>query len=128
MDEESIKQEILRQEQKRVEALISADVAALDGLIADDLVHIHADGKIDGKADYLHGVANKYKFHAVERGELRIRIYGDLAVVNGPLNQVLSVSGTDKQHKISAVVTQVWVRVADGWKQNTCHMAFLSVS
>jgi hypothetical protein len=55
-------------------------------------------------------------------------VYGDLAVVNGPLSQAVSVNGIDKINEISAVVTQIWVHGEDGWKQSTCHMGFLAVA
>jgi len=120
--------EILRLEALRCAALTAGDVDALESLMASDLVHIHGNGHMDGKDAYLEGVAKKYRFHRIERGELTVRFYGDVAVVNGPLNQTVSVAGIDKLNNISAVVTQTWVLQVDGWKQSTCHMGFLSVT
>lgn len=120
--------EIARLEEQRCTALTSGDVAALSALVSDDLVHIHGSGHIDGKEAYLRGVENKYTFHRIERGALNIRSYGDLAVVVGPLSQTVSVIGVDKRNEISAIVTQTWVRRDGGWKQNTCHMGFLTVA
>ena len=126
MTEATIRQEILKLENSRCAALMSGDVDALGELLAEDLVHVHGNGQIDGKADYLSGVKSKYKFYRVERGHLNLRTYGDLAVVVGPLSQTVSVNGVNKE--ISAVVTQTWVRRDGQWKQSTCHMGFLSVS
>lgn len=120
--------EILKLEALRCKALTSGDVEALGAIVSDDLVHIHGNGHVDGRADYLEGVAKKYKFHSIERGDLKVRVYDDVAVVNGPLTQVVSVSGNDKLNNISAIVTQTWICQAGQWKQNTCHMGFLSVS
>ena len=128
MTEDAVRQEIERLEAKRIEALTSGDVAALGALMAEDLVHIHGNGHMDGKADYLDGVENKYTFHRIERGDLKIRVYGDIAIVNAPLTQSVSVNGIDKINEISAVVTQSWVRGDEGWKQSTCHMGFLSIT
>lgn len=128
MSDDIIRQEIQWLEQARCRALVAGDVAALGVLMADDLVHIHGNGHMDGKADYLHGVAGKYRFHRIERGDLTIRVYGDIVVVNGPLEQAVSVNGVDKINQIKAVVTQTWVRGAEGWRQSTCHMGFLSVT
>jgi hypothetical protein len=96
--------------------------------MADDLVHIHGSGHIDGVVDYLNGVETKFIFHRIERGDLDIRIHGDCAVVVGPLDQTLEVRGIDKRNEIKALVSQTWVRGADGWKLNTCHMHFLSAA
>jgi ketosteroid isomerase-like protein len=127
MTEDAVRQEITQLETKRIEALISGDVAALGALMAEDLVHIHGNGHMDGKAEYLYGVEHKYKFYRIERGDIKIRVYGDIVIVNGPLSQSVSVNGVDKINEITAVVTQSWVRGDGGWKQNTCHMGFLSV-
>ncbi len=123
----SDEQEIRRLEKRRCQALTSGDVAALATLMASDLVHIHGTGQIDAVADYLYGVKTKYVFHWIERGELDIRIYGDVAVVVGSLEQTVEVRGIDKRNEIKALASQTWVRGIDGWKQNTCHVQFLSV-
>jgi len=122
-----IREEILSLEARRIAALTSGDVAALGELMSDDLVHVHGNGHMDGKDDYLDGVAKKYKFHRIERGELSIRVYGDVVVVVGPLNQTVSVNGIDKLNDVRAISTQIWIKSAEGWRQSTCHMAFLSV-
>ena len=127
MAEVSIRQEIEELEDRRLAALTSGDVDTLDALMAEDLIHVHGNGTIDGKAAYLDGVRNKYKFHKIARGDLIMRIYGDVVIVTGPLHQVVSVNGIDKINEISAVTTQSWVRAGTGWKQSTCHMGFLSV-
>jgi hypothetical protein len=117
--------EILRLEERRCAALTSGNVEELRDLMADDLVHIHGNGAIDDKAGYLKGVETKYVFHRVERGDLKIRIYEDFAVVIGALDQTLSVRGIDNLNHIKAITTQTWIRTSAGWKQNTCHNAFL---
>ena len=128
MIDAGVRENIEQLEKKRCAALISGDADALGALMADDLVHVHGNGHIDGKAEYLTGFKEKYRFHEVERGDLNIRSYGDLVVVVGPLNQTVSVNGVDKLNKISAVVTQTWVRGDGAWKQSTCHMGFLSIA
>jgi ketosteroid isomerase-like protein len=128
MTEATIRQEILKLENGRCAALMAGDVDALGELLAEDLVHVHGNGQLDGKADYLNGVKTKYKFHRIERGDLNIRIYGDIVVVVGPLNQTVFIKTINKLNEISAVVTQTWVRRDGRWKQSTCHMGFLPVS
>jgi len=125
---DSIRDEIIRLEKDRCAALTSGDVEALSDLMADDLVHIHGNGAIDDKAGYLEGVETKYVFHRVERGNLNIRVYADVVVVIGALDQTVSVRGTDKLNAIKAITTQTWVRSGASWKQSTCHNAFLSLA
>ena len=128
MTDDTDRETILALERRRCEALTSADVAALAEIVSDDLIHIHGNGHIDGKADYLAGVDSKYIFHRIERGDLDVRIYGDFAVVVGPLEQTVEVRGVDKRNEIKALPSQTWIRTPEGWKQNTCHMHFLSMA
>jgi ketosteroid isomerase-like protein len=107
---------------------MSGDVTALAELMADDLVHIHGSGQIENKTSYLNGVQTRFIFHRIERGELDIRVHGDCAIVVGTLDQVIEVRGTEKLNDVKAMVSQFWVRSADGWQQNTCHMHFLSIA
>ena len=128
MSSDTVRDEIIALEKRRSAALTSGNIEAVRELMADDLVHIHDNGAIDDKAGYLKGVETKYVFHRIERGDLNIRIYGDVAVVIGPLDQTVSVRGIDKLNQIKAIATQTWVRSGATWKQSTCHNAFLSVS
>src|SRR3546814_7464901 len=48
-------------------ALISRDVERLETLIADDLIHIHGNGKVEGKSEYLEGIRARYRFYRVDR-------------------------------------------------------------
>lgn len=121
-------QQIRHLEKKRCEALMAGDIAGLTSLLADDLIHIHGSGVVEGLAAYLKGIETRLIFHRVERGTLDIRIHGDTALVVGPLDQVIEVRGDDKRNQISALVSQTWIRVGGGWKQNSCHMHFLSVA
>ena len=128
MNSDTARDEIVALEKRRCAALTAGDVETLGALMADDLVHVHGNGAVDDKAGYLKGVETKYIFHRVERGELNIRVYSDVAVVVGPVDQTVSVRGVDKLNQIKAIATQTWVRSPAGWKQSTCHNAFLSVS
>lgn len=118
--------EILRLEKKRCEALTSGDLVTLAAIVSDDLIHVHGNGHVDGRDEYLNGVATKFIFHRIGRGELNVRIYGDCAVVVGPLDQTVEVRGIDKRNELSSLTSQTWVKTAEGWRQNTCHMHFVT--
>ena len=112
-------------EERRCAALLAQDIAALGDLLADDLVHIHGSGATDDKVGFLHGIEHKYDFHAISRGDLTIRIYGDVAVMTGPLSQTISHKGAAERHDIEAMTTQVWLLTESGWRQTTCQNQFL---
>ncbi|MFT4149788.1 MAG: nuclear transport factor 2 family protein [Paracoccaceae bacterium] len=113
-------------ERQRCAALMDGRTDALADMLTNDLVHIHLTGQIDDKDGYLAGVRGKYQFRDVRRGPLNIRVWGDSAVVVGPLSQQIVVKETGAVHDIRAVTTQTWHRVGDRWLQGTCHNAPLT--
>ena len=114
-------------EQRRCQALMDGDAATLESMLTDDLVHVHLSGKTDTKAGYMAGFRNEYLFRDVTRGDLTIRVFGDAAVMTGPLSQTLIVRASGEELAVSAVTTQVWNRTGKGWELNTCHNAPLKV-
>jgi len=123
MNEEA---EIRGAEDARIASLLAGDCDKLAGLLADDLVHIHANGLVDSKASYLASVREKLYFLKIERPELQIRLFGDTAVVTGKLNQTMRIRDSGAVLELQAVVTQVWLKVSGGWQQSTYHASRLS--
>lgn len=127
-DIDADQQEVLRLEVERSTALISGDFERLSCLMADDLVHIHGNGQVEGKAEYLEGVRQKYRFHSVDRRDLKIRTYGPAVVITGPILQRFSIAGVDGELEAEGLLTQIWVRADTDWQQNTYHMQFLKLN
>ncbi|SEI00323.1 nuclear transport factor 2 family protein [Paracoccus alkenifer] len=116
--------ETLRElESRRCAALMDADEATLAAMLTEDLVHIHLNGHVDDKPGYLAGFRDKYVFRNIERGALTIRVFGDAAVMTGPLIQTIVVRDGGQVIDVRAITTQVWSRSSDGWRLNTCHNA-----
>lgn len=115
--------ELAGRESERCAALMAGDIDRLADMLAEDLVHIHLNGQSDGKAAYLDGARTKYRFHRLRRGPLNIRVYGDFAVMTGPLSQMIEVVATGETIDVSATTTQTWVRQDGRWLLNTCHNA-----
>lgn len=112
----------------RCDALVAGDLDTIDGLLADDLVHIHGTGLIDDKAGYMTGLRDKYVFHEVDRPSLKVRIYGNAAVMTGPLKQSFSVRGEEIRHVVEGVTTQNWIRSGGTWRQVSCHNSFVKAA
>jgi ketosteroid isomerase-like protein len=65
-------------------ALIKQDKAALDRLLADDLIYTHASGKSQTKTEYIDAVTNgPSRYESFNQTDTRIRVYGDLAILSG---------------------------------------------
>ncbi|HET9799480.1 MAG TPA: nuclear transport factor 2 family protein [Gemmatimonadaceae bacterium] len=135
MDDESMRaalvgppdEEIVALESEVRAAQLGADVAALDRLIADELLFTGPDGRLGTKQQDLdaHG-SGAIRFRAHEPQELRIRRVGaDVALVALRAKLAVEVGG--------AVVegiyryTRVWAREHDGrWRVAGGHVSEVS--
>lgn len=107
--------EILALEQRRCQAEIDGDSAALERLLDDDVVHVHTGGYVEGKKTLIPARKN-VKFLALTRRDLQVRVSGDLAVLTGGMFfQVQRVGGSDVI-TTDAFVTQVLARRAGEWR------------
>lgn len=117
MSTESIEHEITRLESERCRALVDGDLTALSALVADDLVHIHANGKVDDKSAYLALVRDGIAFLSARREKLDVRVFGDIAVATGALAQAIMLSGTTQRQDMNIMTTQVWRLNQGVWQQ-----------
>jgi ketosteroid isomerase-like protein len=120
-NENLVRDEIARLEALRCRALVDADLDTLGGLVADEVVHVHANGKVDDKAAYLEMVRAHIRFLTSAREHLDVRVYGDVAVATGQLRQSIEMTATGKRLEMHIVTTQVWRRHAGTWKQVSFH-------
>ncbi|WP_322061877.1 nuclear transport factor 2 family protein [Paraburkholderia sp. J63] len=117
MNDEAVMRDIARLENVRCRALVERDFDVLRELVADDLVHVHANGKLDGRDAYLHAVEEEIDFLSVERKDLNVRVYADVAIATGHLQQTVQLRATARRIPMSIMTTQVWRRGPDGWRQ-----------
>lgn len=102
-------------ESRRYRAMCEADVATLDGLLADSLVYTHSYGGADSKASYLEGMrSKKWVYREIERPIEDIQVHGDCAVVTGQVRIQLLSEGKPKT--LNSRFTNVWVKGAKGWQ------------
>ncbi len=113
--------EIRSAENERIAALLAGDGSKLAALLADDLVHVHANGLQDNKDSYLATVTTKLEFLKLERPELTIRLVGDVAIVTGPFDQTMRIRDSGAVLEMQGILTQVWVKQGGNWLQNTFH-------
>ncbi|MDR2256014.1 MAG: nuclear transport factor 2 family protein [Arthrobacter sp.] len=114
--EPALREEILAVEARRQAALLAGDLDALDELFEDNLVHMHAPGLTHRKDQLLEHVRTRQAYLGMERGELLVRVAGDVAVVTGELvNRLRKPGGGERT--VAGVVTQVLHRGEDGaWR------------
>ena len=115
---------IVRREAELRRAQLDADVAALDGLIADALLFTGPDGQLGTKAQDLDAHASGVvRFHSHEPEELRMRPVGRDVVV-AALRARLAVEVLGSLVEGTYRYTRVWAREDGGeWRVVGGHVA-----
>jgi ketosteroid isomerase-like protein len=108
--------DILAVEALRREALLAADLSTLDDLYDETLLHTHAPGLTHNKTQLLEHVATRQAYLDMTRGELTIRLIGDVAIVTGRIvNRLRNPDGSERT--VAGAAIQVLRRCADGrWR------------
>ena len=110
-----VKATIRELESRRFRAMIEADAAALESLLADSMVYTHSSATTDGKASYIAGVTSgKWKYRKIDRPIEDIQLHGDTAIVTGQVRIDIVVEGQAKS--MNSRYTDVWVKGAKGWQ------------
>ena len=100
------REQIITAEQERCDAISHGDAHKLGQLLADDYVHIHGTGKVDSKAGFIANIVEHPR--RTERGELTVRLYGEVAVVTGEqYNYMTGPEPTAPPSRSTNYVTQV---------------------
>jgi ketosteroid isomerase-like protein len=88
--------EALRGEDARYAAQTGRDFAALQQLIGEDLVYIHASAIVDNKATYIETQrAGTVIYRTMKRSDVTVRTYGCLAMITGLANFDVTNKGQD---------------------------------
>jgi hypothetical protein len=112
-DEEAV----LELEGRRIRAMNEANPDAMLSLLHDDHVHVMANGVVTDQRGAAEGVRNIPR--TVESGQLRVRLYGDLAVVTGPQTNHERING--EAVTLQLFVTRVARRAGGVWKFVSLH-------
>jgi ketosteroid isomerase-like protein len=108
-------QEVRQADAGRIKAMLASDVAALDRILADDLVYTHSTGAVDDKKQYLASIkSGDLTYLAYEPLEAKIRVYGNVAIINGRAQ----VKARSKGQDTSALLryTAVYVKRDGRWQ------------
>jgi hypothetical protein len=106
---------VLAAEDRRYQAMLHGDLAALDEMFADELSYAHSSGARDTKDEYLAKLRSRYYvYRTAEHPVERVDVVGDAAIVVGRMTSDLLVDGTPKT--IDNLALAVWTRASGDWK------------
>ena len=87
----------------------------LEKVLAEDLHYLHSTGVVDSKASYIKSMSSgKQKYAAGKINDLKIRVYGKAALINGDANFEFVTDG--KPGKARLKYTHVFAKTAKGWQ------------
>jgi hypothetical protein len=102
-------------EQRRIDALLTSDLNALDAIIDEHCTHIESNGTSRTKAAFLQDVASRaFSFDLFKIEENHIRIFGETAVVTGTYGNIVRVQGKPNPVK-HARHLRVYVHHGGSW-------------
>jgi hypothetical protein len=103
-------------EQRRIDALLTADINTLDEMIDAQCTHRESNGTSRTKAAFLEDVAKRaFSFDLFEIEEHHIRIFGETAVVAGTYHNIVRIRGNPNPVK-HARHLRVYVNYGGSWK------------
>lgn len=94
--------------------LIKKDRATMDRLMASDYLYVHSNGASANKAqDIAENLSATQQWTASKMDEVKVRIYGDVAVITG----IQTLSGSAKGYVAGARrFTDIWVKREGRWQ------------
>jgi len=111
----SVEEQIKKMEKDRAAAVVKGDVATLEGLTSDDYVLINANGQVSNKAETMNNIkTGKIKLTANEVSDMKVRVYGDTAVVTGKSTAKGSINGIELKGPV--MFTRVYVKKNGKWQ------------
>ena len=117
MTDDALEREVLEAEAARCRATSEGDLQALKRILHEDYSHVTGSASVMNREQYLAWVCATPRRHV--RHDLRVKRYGDTAVLLGGLTNHLS-DAEGGTRVIEATVTQVAVRQNGAW----CFVAF----
>jgi ketosteroid isomerase-like protein len=112
---QSVEDQIKKLETDRAAAVVKGDVAAIASQTAEDYTLINANGELSGKAQTMDAIKNgSIKLSANELSDLKVRVYGNTAVVTGKANAKGVVGG--RELKGPVLFTRVYVKKDGKWQ------------
>jgi uncharacterized protein (TIGR02246 family) len=110
----SSEQEIRTLEDERNRAILKGDAAALERMTADDYTFITLRGELRTKSEIVKGFqSGSFKYDSRTISDLKIRIYGETAIVTGHSTQKGSENGKDYSGDYR--FTRVYVKQKGRW-------------
>ena len=116
----AVEEQLKKIEQDWANAYVKRDTAFVEKITSGDFEFIGPDGNMVGKAEYVKSMNGDTVFTGFKVDELKIRVYGDTAVVLGLATISARTKGEDESGRYS--FTDVFVKEQGEWKAVSGHV------
>jgi ketosteroid isomerase-like protein len=102
-------------EDRRYEAMVDGDLAALDDLLSDDVMYAHSNAAVDTKASYLERLrTGELVYHSLEHTTDNVVSRPGVVIVGGTMSGSIHMHGVAKS--LNSRVVAVWVAENGRWR------------
>jgi len=110
-----LQEQIKQLERDRQDAFVHNDIAALEQSTADDYTTINSSGKIADKAQMMSNLrAGRTKVLSVKLDDMKVRVYGNTAVLTGRYQDANVKDGVRKESH--ALFMRIFVKNNGQWQ------------
>jgi len=110
---DTVEQHLITLEQEWNDAILRNDRAAAGAFMAEEWTEITSEGSVLSKTEDLDELVGGYHATSLRLSELRVRVFGEGAVVSGVTDEQSSYQGKDTSGRFRWM--DVWVRRASRW-------------
>lgn len=111
----SAEKEIRQTEMRRFEMMVHKDIKGLREVLADDLTYTHSNGLLDGKEQFLAALeAGKTLYQSIQSEEIKVRLLGEMAVLNGVAAVKVFTNGQTNEFRIR--YTDIYAKRDGRWQ------------
>lgn len=112
---QSVEDQIKKLETDRAVAVVKGDLATLEAQTSDDYTLINMNGQMSDKSQMINGFkSGQSKLTVDELSDMKVRVYGDTAVVTGKATVKGTMGGKDATGQ--ALFTRVYVKKGGHWQ------------
>lgn len=106
---------VIALDKKRMDAMAAKDIAALNELIADDLIYCHSSARLDTKASLIGNMqSGSTVYQSVVPSDVKAQDLGDAVVLTGIAH--IKVNSGGKAMDFGVRFTDVWAKRNGKWQ------------
>ena len=111
--------EIIYREKEWMDAWIAKEISTIRDILSDDFLLSSARGNLMSKEEWISNASGPFSCKAFTWKEIKVRTYGNTAIVNATIKQEASVG--EKDWSGIFTLTDVWVRQNGKWQVVSRH-------